>query len=112
MFAKVPTAPRNLADEREHDGLGVEEPPGDRHIALHVLGIDEQPVDQAVEPREHIVDQDGAVRDDDPLDRGMADVPFVPQGDVLHGRVGIRPNNAGETREVLRGYGIPLVRHG
>ena len=57
-----------------------------RHVPFHVLRIDEQPVDKAVEPRKHVIDQDRAVRYDDALDRGMTDVALVPQRHILHGR--------------------------
>ena len=76
------------------------------------FGIDEQTVDEVVEPREHVIDKDGAVGNDDPLDRRMADVPLVPQGNVLHGRERVCPDDAGKTGKILGRDGVPLVRHG
>ncbi len=42
----------------------------------------------------------------------MADIPLVPEGNVLHGCQAIRPDQPRQSGEILRGDGIAFVRHG
>jgi hypothetical protein len=46
----------------------MEKPPGDRHISLHVPGIYKKLVDQGIETRKHVINENGAVGYDDPFD--------------------------------------------
>ena len=63
---------------------------------------------------EHVVEQDGGVRQDHPLHRGVADVPLVPQGDVLERgqrvacAAGGRARRPARTSTGLRLWGIAL----
>ena len=55
---------------------------------------------------------DGGVRQDDPLGRGVADVAFVPQGDVLEPDLGVAAQQSGQAGHVLRPDRVALVGHG
>ncbi|MNN31808.1 hypothetical protein D3C81_1455100 [compost metagenome] len=58
------------------------------------------------------VQVDGGVGADAALDRGVADVPLVPQGDVLHCRDDRRADQTGQAGQVLGQDRVALVRHG
>lgn len=45
-------------------------------------------------PDQHVIREDRAVRSDNPLYRGVADVSFVPEGDILHGGEGVTNGHA------------------
>ena len=64
-----------------------------------------QPIPWRTSSPEHVVQQRAESREDDALDRTVADVPFVPQGDVL--QAATPPQHAGQSREALPGDGIP-----
>jgi hypothetical protein len=70
----------------QHDPLRVHQTAQAVEVLLHVLGIDVQPLDHAGQALQGEVKMDGGVGTDAAFDRGMADVPLVPQGDVFHRR--------------------------
>ena len=70
-----------------------------------------QALDQAGHPDEHVVEQDGRVREDDALRRSMADVALVPQRLVLERRVGVAAQEPGEAGDPLGQDRVALVGH-
>jgi len=85
-----------------------------RHIQIghHPFGINHQFVHHIGEAAEHKIQRDRRVRSDDPLHGRMADIPFVPQRDILQRRHRVRPHQPGQTRYVFRKNRIALMRHG
>ena len=61
---------------------------------------------------EHVVEQRAGVREDDALDRAVADIAFVPQGDVFHCGQRVATQHAGQAGEAFAGDRVALVRHG
>ena len=72
----------------------------------------QQFIDDIGENAQHIVDQDGAVRQDDPLDRGVGDIPFMPESHVFQRCERIAPDDAGQSGHPFAGDGVAFVRHG
>ncbi len=60
---------------------------------------------------QHEVERDGRIGRDHALDRRVADVALVPQGDVLEGRHRIAAHQARQAGHVLREDRVALVRH-
>src|SRR5260370_26159930 len=60
----------------------------------------------------HIVHQNGGIGEDDSLDRGMGNVAFVPQRNVLERGLGVGANYSGQAPDLLASHWISLVRHG
>ena len=87
-------------------------PPRRSRFLLHVLGIDDQLVDDVGQPRQREIERDRRVGADHALDRGMRDVALVPQRDILQRRRHRRAHDAGEAGQVLGQHRIALVRHG
>ena len=77
----------------------------------HPLGIDEQFVDDAGQPREREIERDGRVGADEALDRRVRNVALVPQGDILHRRNDRAAHHAGKPGEILGQHRVALVRH-
>src|SRR5216684_3960616 len=61
---------------------------------------------------EHIVHQNRGIGQDDSLDRGMRNVAFVPQRNVLEGGLGVGANYSGQAPDLFASYRISLVWHG
>ena len=80
-------------------------------VLAHPLGADDEPLEQAGHPDEHVVEDDRRVGQDDPLGAGMADVALVPERLVLQRRVGIATQQARESGDPLRQDRIALVGH-
>ena len=81
-------------------------------VLLHVDGIDQELVDDPGEAHQREVEGDRRVRADHALDRGMRDVAFVPERDILHRRHGHAAHEAREAGEIFRQHRVALVRHG
>ena len=94
-----------LSGSEQHDLLGKEKISGKGHIAFHVAFEYGQPVENAREATQHVVEQNREIWTDNPFDRRMADVALVPQRHVLHRRKGIAPKQAGQAGEVLEKSG-------
>src|SRR5215467_8830577 len=67
-----------LFDECKQKPLGVDQPTGQSEIPPHVLGIDHEVPDDISNSREHVIDEDCAVGQDDAFNRRMADVALMP----------------------------------
>ena len=64
-------------------------PAGPVQVLAHPIAMcTTTPADDAREAAQHVIEGDEAVAQDDPLDRGMLNVPLVPERDVLEGGVG------------------------
>ena len=61
--------------------------------------------------RQHLVEQDRRVRQDDPLGGGVRDVALVPQRDVLERHLGVAAQDAREPADALADDRVALVRH-
>ena len=81
-------------------------------VFLHVVGIDDQLVDNARQPRQGEVEMHGGIGRDAALDRGMRNVALVPQRHVLQRRGDGRAHQAGKAGEVFGEHRIALVGHG
>ena len=90
---------------REHDAARSIE------ILVHPIRMHRHPPHDAREAAQHVIERDEAVRQNDPLDRRMGNIAFVPQGDVLEGRLGVGPNQAREPDDLLAPDRIAFVRH-
>ena len=101
-----------FADQGQQHVLGVDHFAQAGHVVVHPLGMDHQPVQNAAQPHQHEVEQDGGIRADDPFDRRMADIALMPQGDVFKGRQGIAPQQAGRAAHVFQLPRVALVGHG
>ena len=88
--------------ERDQKPLRANEPAEPVEILHHVLGIDQQFLDEAGEAVQREVKRHRRVRRHHPLGRGVRDIALMPQHDILHGRCHIGANHARETGEILR----------
>ena len=70
-----------------------------------------QPVENAREAAQHVVEQNRGIWTDNPFDRRMADVALVPQRHVFHRRQGVAPKQAGQAGEVFGGNRVALMGH-
>ncbi|GBC78241.1 hypothetical protein HRbin08_01728 [bacterium HR08] len=61
---------------------------------------------------QQIIGEDAALGEDQAFDRGMRDVAFVPERDVLQRGLKIRAHDAGQAADLLRRDGVSLMRHG
>ena len=92
--------------------FGINRFPQHGHIGLHPLRMHHQPVHQRGQPGQHKIEQRGRVRADHPLDRGVADIPLMPQGHVLQGRQRIAAQQAGQSAHIFQLPRVALMRHG
>ena len=98
-------------DEGEQQPLAEEEAAASLEVLAHLLGTDDEALDEPGEAVEHVVEREERVGNDDALGRGVGDVALVPEGDVLE------PDERGGTddaREPADSFGddrVPLVRH-
>ena len=75
-------------------------------------GIDQQLVHQLGRLVQQIVGQDGGIRQNHALHRGVRDVALVPQRHIFEGRLHVGPHHARQAADLLAGHRIALVRHG
>ena len=101
-----------LVDQGQEQRLGEDQAPGQPKIGGHVLRVDLEIFEEPGNPGQHEIQEHGGIRRDDPLHRGVADVPLVPQGHVFQGRQGVAPEHPGQAAEVFRQDGVALVGHG
>ena len=107
---RVPGQP--LVDQGQQQRLGEDQAPGQLEIGGHVLRVDLEVFEEPGEPGQHEIQEHGGIRGDDPLHRGVADVPLVPEGHVFQGRQGVAPEHPGQAAEVFRQDRVALVGHG
>ena len=105
-------AGKPLPDQREQNGLGIPHAQRQPDVLLHVGRIDDQAVHQPGEQAEHVIQQRAGIGEDDALHRGVRNVAFVPEGNVLERRHGIAAQDAGEAGQTFPRDGIAFVRHG
>ncbi len=90
----------------------MHEPAQTVEVLPHVLGVDQELVDDAREARQREVERDRGIGRDHALDGGMRNIAFVPERDVLHGGQRHAAHEAREPREILGQNGVAFVRHG
>ena len=91
---------------------GEDEALGGIEVAEHALGEDAHLADDGGHFVEHVVDENGGIREDDALNGGMGDVALVPEGDIFIGGDHVAANEASEAADLFTGDGVALVRHG
>ena len=91
--------------------LAVYQPVALFEVGGHVVRIDIQFVDQPTGLLQHVVEQNRAVRKYHAFHAGMADVPLVPESDVLHRGKQVRSNDAGLSTDSFRNDRVTLVWH-
>ena len=80
-------------------------------VAEHAFREDSHLTDDGGHLVEHVVDEDGGIRKDDTLDRGVGNVALVPKGNVFVGSHHVAADQAREAADLFAGDGIALVRH-
>ena len=98
--------------QRQKYALRMDEATQPVKVALHVLRINQQLVDDAGQAFQCKVEMDGGIGANATFDGGMRDIALVPQRHVLKGRHHRRAHQAGKARQVLGQHRIALVRHG
>ena len=99
-------------DESGEHALGEVEPVGAVHVLEHAVFVNHEVGEQAAQPVQGVVGQNGGIGHNDALHRGVADIALMPEGLILKSGQGIGTHNAGEAAEVLGGNGVFLVGHG
>src|SRR5439155_706093 len=100
-----------LLGQLQQDRPGEDQAAAALEVPAHRLGVDDHAGDDPGEAVDHVVEQDGGVRQDDPLGRGVGDVPFVPQRDILERHLKIAPDEPRLAAHLLGGDRVLLVRH-
>ena len=98
-------------DERQQQPLAEVQPEARRDVLAHPLLAHDEALDEPGEPIEHVVDGEERVGQDDPLGRGVGDVPLVPEGDVLETDERVGPHDARDPADALGRDRVALVRH-
>ncbi|MNC49070.1 hypothetical protein D3C75_982200 [compost metagenome] len=93
------------------DAAGERHSEGTVHVAFHILREHSQVLHDVAEAVQHIVQQHGRIRQDNPLHGGMRDVALMPQRHVLVGRHHVAANHARQAGDVLAADRIAFVRH-
>ncbi len=88
-------------DEGQQDGLGVHEATCGFEVLEHAPGVELEAGDEAGHAGEGEVEEEAGIGQRHPLDRGVRDVPLVPEGDVLEPGAGVAAEETGEARDVL-----------
>ena len=96
----------------EQDLLGEDQPLHLVEVAQHIIGVDHQVPDQAVEATQGEIQCHRGIRGDVALNRGVGDVTLMPQGHVFQGRDAERAYVAGLAGQVFRQDRVALVGHG
>ncbi len=105
-------AGETFVDEGGHDALREDDFIGYVYVFQHVVREDDEVFQDFAEAVEHVVQQNGGVREHDTLGGGVGDVALVPQGNVFVGAHHVAPEDARAPAHVLAADGIALVRHG
>ena len=84
---------------------------GGLEVLQHTSWIDKQLLNECGSFIEHVVDEDGGVREDDAFGRGVRYVAFMPEGHVFESDLSVSADDAGEAADVFAGDGIALVGH-
>src|SRR5438874_761285 len=100
-----------LAGERHHHGLRHDLAFGRLEVRPHAVREHAEGPEDFRRARQHLVDQDAGVRQQDPLGGAVRQVPFVPERHVLQRRDDEGPHDPGEGADVLRCDRVLLVRH-
>src|SRR5437016_804100 len=100
-----------LAGERHHHGLPHDLAFGRLEVRPHAVREHAKGPEDFCRARQHLVDQDAGVRQQDPLGGAVRQVAFVPEGHILQRRDDEGPHDAGEGADVLRCDRVLLVRH-
>ena len=79
---------------------GEYQPFGQIEVAAHAVHVDRHVLDQPCRLGQHVVQQDGGVGQNHALDRGMRNVPFMPEGDVFKRRLHVSPDHAGKAADL------------
>ena len=98
--------------EREQHALRVHEPSAGLEVAAHRPGVHAQVREHVGQLGRHEVRHQERVRQDDALDRRVADVPLVPQRLVLEAGRRVAPQQARQAAHALAAHRVALVRHG
>ena len=98
--------------EGEQDALAEDQAAHAIQIGFHAVGVDQQLFDHAGKAVEGEVERDGGVRPDDAFHRRVADIAFVPQGDVFHGWQGVAADHAREAANVFGEDRVLFMGHG
>ena len=97
--------------EREQQALTEEEAVARVEVPSHSLRPHDHPRHDPGEAVEHVVEREKRVRKDDPLRRGMRDVPLVPEGNVLEADQGRGADDPRQAADALGHDRVALVRH-
>src|SRR5947209_7175664 len=85
---------------------------GPLEVRLELLLLDDEALENTVHPVQGIVEKKRPIRKNHALHGRMADIALMPEGDVLQSRLRVTPEKPRAAREVFRGDGVSLVRHG
>lgn len=96
----------------EKDRLTAVEAEGEFHVPLHVIGVDSQISDKACQKNQHVIEQGAGIGKDNAFCATVADITLMPEGDILHGGLGIAPKNTRKAAKALAGDRVAFVRHG
>ena len=80
-------------------------------VLAHPVGADHEALHEARHLRQHVVEEDRRIGQEDALGRRVADVPLVPEGLVLEGRAGVAAEQAGQAGDPLGDDRVALVGH-
>ena len=80
-------------------------------VGQHARGIHDELVHQPGEADQREIQRYRRVGTDHPLHRGVADIAFVPERDVLERRSNIAADQPGQAGEILAEHRVALVRH-
>ncbi len=97
--------------QHRQDGFGENQAAGQLEIGFHPVGVDDELFKNSRHSGKDEVQQNGRIRQDDALGRGVAQNPFVQV--VLEGesRLGISPQYSHQPRHAFGRNWVALVRH-
>src|ERR1700683_4633979 len=98
-------------DQREQYTLGEQRAVSQVEVDAHPLDIHGHVRHQRHSRVLHVIEQDGRVGQDHPLDRGVGDVALVPQGHVLEGSNSVAAQDARQAGDLLALDRVALVGH-
>ena len=104
VLAREPAA----LDERDEDAAARVQPEAALDVLAHPLAADDEALDEARHPDEHVVEEDRRVGQDHPLGGAVADVALVPERLVLERRAGVAAEQPREARDPLGRIGLRL----
>ena len=103
--------PEQEAGAGKQDARREGQTPRQLQVGHHAFWEDPHIPDDAGEQIENVVDRQRRVRQDHPLRRRVADVPLVPQGDVIERCDGVPAHQSRQTANTLAEFRIALVGH-